>query len=159
METKEVFGVVLSSYQDKVIGYTYLHILTNNGLESFRLTQSLDKSNFANYLGPNYYLNFEVVKTSKNWIFKDIINSKLLWQSSKWSDYQWLTEVVKLFIYYSKDTHPNAKLLDFYKYLLSLDKKLAVDLVEKKLLEISGFSVFNNANKTILEIKNDSGII
>lgn len=163
MKLKQVSGIVLSVYTDSVMGVSWIKLLTNKKLESFKLPQDIGKYKQSHLINPSYLLEIEIIKTAKNWIVKDILRYEKVRTLEDYDQILKYTQEIKLlhkYIYQEQETN----ILPFiYDYFNNKFEKESVEEFEVFILEKLGFSnkIQNSKNlsQSLLQKKIDSGLI
>jgi hypothetical protein len=96
MQIRIIKGVFINFYHDAILGLTYGKILTEESLESVRFPTLLENYKYKHLVEPNCFVEIEVIKTRKNWIVKEIISSRSIYQPRDFQDYMDMCEVIKL---------------------------------------------------------------
>ncbi len=87
MEIRQVHGLPLKIYTDSAAGFSYLTFLSSQKIEKIRLPREFSQFKQNYLLSPNYILDLEIIKTKKNWVLKDVINSSQVVSLKCWDDY------------------------------------------------------------------------
>jgi hypothetical protein len=140
MENKSLRGIPLKIITEEIMKVSYVKILTDEGVETFKIPTHVQNYRLRHLLNPNFIISFEVVKTRKNWILKHIHNYQDIFQKAKYNyqDYLTISEIAKIILIYSKEDQKTGLLRFIENYLETKDN---IDLLnfEVLVLEFLGF--------------------
>ena len=94
MEKKIFTGIVLQTRTDTISKVSYIKVLTSDSVESFKLPTNSENYKFGYLLSPKKIVTGELVKTRKNWILTNVLETRDLWQPTSFADYLRLTESI-----------------------------------------------------------------
>ncbi len=138
MEIKNIWFLPLKVYSDEVLRVSYLKILTRDKFETIKLPTSLENYKFSYNLTPQNLLFGELIKTRKNWILKNILETKNLVELENFEAYLKLSEMVKIILKYFQDDL-EADILDNTISMLSENKHFDTTNFEEFLEKKMGF--------------------
>lgn len=98
MEKRDFWSVPLKIYTDEVFNISYIKVLGENIFESIKIPTTLDRCKSRHLLNPNYLLHIEVIKTRKNWIFKNVLEYRQLMKPNSYQDYLKQAQLVNIIL-------------------------------------------------------------
>lgn len=143
MELREITGITLSIWQDHVMDTSFVNILTEAELFSAKLPSTITRYKLAHLINPEYLLDFELVKTRKNWIIKNIVIRKRIAQPGSYDEHTIFAEMIKTIqklTHSDQQTNSLSVLLRFLQHPLS---KIKLSDFENALLHAEGFTEHN----------------
>jgi hypothetical protein len=94
METKKFTGIVLQVHTDAISKVSYIKVLTQDSVQSYKLPTSQENYKFGYLLSPKKIITGELIKTRKNWVLTTVLETRDLWQPQTFADYIRLTESI-----------------------------------------------------------------
>jgi len=94
METKKFTGIVLQVHTDAISKVSYIKVLTQDCVESYKLPTDKENYKFGYLLSPKKIITGELIKTRKNWVLTTVLETRDLWQPQTFADYIRLTESI-----------------------------------------------------------------
>lgn len=96
MEIREVQGLPIGFYHDSIVGFTYCRLLTFEGVESVKMSKSLEKLSYGHLMRPDYLVTLELKKTRKNWIVSEVLNFEPLHQTNNYAEISLYSQMIQL---------------------------------------------------------------
>jgi hypothetical protein len=100
MEVRNLWILPLNTYTDEVLKLSYLKILTESKFETIKLPTYLAQYRYQHLMTPTNVLYVELIKTKKNWILKNILETKKILETDSYVDYLKFAEVVNIVLKY-----------------------------------------------------------
>ena len=94
MDTKKFTGIVLETRTDSISKVSYIKVLTQDSVESFKLPTTQENYKFGYLLSPKKIITGELVKTRKNWVLTTVLETRDLWEPQTFADYLRLSEAI-----------------------------------------------------------------
>jgi hypothetical protein len=152
MEQRLISGIPLSIFTDELMNISFVRVLTKDSVESYKIPTHIDNYKYKHFLNPLFFLEVEIIKTRKNWIFKHIHNYKNLRKIKTYEEALNQSEVVKMILKYVQEDQ-ETNILDFVlDFFQNGDLVEGIVDFEVQLLEKLGFipekcNTLNNQNR------------
>ncbi|MEM1311960.1 MAG: hypothetical protein AAGF07_00670 [Patescibacteria group bacterium] len=140
MEAKSIWILPLSVYTDEVLGFSYLKYLSSFHFDAIKLPVRISEYKYKHLLNSSNLILIDAIKTKKNWILKEIVETKTLVRMYKYSDYLKFAQLNKLILKYYQEGC-DVELLDSIINLFITNKveNLELKAVESELEMSMGF--------------------
>jgi hypothetical protein len=116
MEIQQITGTFVEIFTDSVLGISYGKFFTFDTVISIKLPTQIDSYKYRHLLQANFLLEIEIVKTKKNWIIKNILNSKIIYEPASYNEYLLFAECIKLVRQNIREGQMTASLLSLIDY-------------------------------------------
>jgi hypothetical protein len=125
MKFRELTFLTLANYTDELSNLTYLKVLTNVAFETIKLPTTLSKYKLQHLIQPNFLLTADVVCTRKNWIIRDILSFKKIFEPQSFKDFEKINQINQIILKYlheGQETEILPFLLDYFNSFTNLQR-------------------------------------
>ena len=141
MEVRNMWVLPLNVYTDEVLKLSYLRVLSDSRFETVKLPTHLSQYRYQHLLVPTNMLYIELIKTKKNWILKNILQTDQVMNAESYLDFLKLADISKLINNYFQEDMENTLLQTLLKYFNTLNNIHEINLqdLEEKINICLGF--------------------
>jgi hypothetical protein len=95
MESKILAGIPIKSYTDEILKITFIKLITQENCVEIKLPTNIENYKYSYLINPCNLLTCELIKTKKNWILKQIIETQTLCKPQNFAEFMQISEIQK----------------------------------------------------------------
>jgi len=159
METRTIIGLPIWIFTDSIMKISFVNILTSTHIEVVKIAKHIDEYKHADLLKGVHIIEIDIIKTKKNWILKDIVQTQKLFQLQKYDDFMKHRDIMHMLKAYTTQEQ-EVTVLPFLIQKIAHHPLSSLNMkdFESELLGKLGFADKNDS-RSISRIKDDSGIL
>jgi hypothetical protein len=131
MEVRNLWILPLTVYTDEVLRLSYLKYLTQSRFETLKLPIHFSEYRYQHLLNPGNLIMVELVRTKKNWILKNILQSKEIIKIHEYTDYLKFAHLSKTIMNYFQEESE----VEIFDLIINLFTIYGIENLDEKKLE------------------------
>jgi hypothetical protein len=131
MDVRNLWILPLTVYTDEVLRLSYLKYLTKSKFETLKLPIHLTQYNDQHLLNPSNLILVEVVRTKKNWILRNILQTREIIKIREYVDYIKFAQLTKTIMNYFQEESE----VEILELIINLFTTYGVENLDLKKLE------------------------